>query len=57
MPHNGLADKVEKSYDKIEKINKKKGTCVILMYDQNAVAIGRYDLEKRNERRIFGKFL
>ncbi|KAJ4440072.1 hypothetical protein ANN_08204, partial [Periplaneta americana] len=39
MPHSGLVDEeVEESYDKIEEIvEKKKGACVILMGDWNAV--------------------
>ena len=37
MPHNGVADEVEETYDKIEEIVEKKGACVILMRDWNAV--------------------
>ena len=61
MPHSGVADEeVEETYDKIEKLveKQKKGACVILMGDWNAVIGGgeggrtveRYGLGKRNER-------
>ena len=61
MSDSGLADQeVEETYDKIEEIveKEKKGACVILMGDWNAVVgdgehgrtVGRYGLGKWNER-------
>ena len=56
MPHSGIADEeVEEIYDKIEGIveKQKKGACVIIMGDWNAVVegedgrtVGRYGLGK-----------
>ena len=59
IPHSGVVDEeVEETYDKIEEIveKEKKGVCVILMGDWNAVVgedgrtVGRYGLEKSNEK-------
>ena len=61
MPHSGVADEeVEETYDKVEEIveKEKKGACLILMGDWNAVVgegedrrtVGRYGLGKMNER-------
>ena len=61
MSHSGVADEeVEETYDKIEDIveKEKKGACVILMGDWNAVVgeeedlrtVERYGLRKTNER-------
>ena len=41
MPHSGLVnEEVQETYDMIQEIvEKKKGTCVILMGDWNAVVV------------------
>ncbi|KAJ4435509.1 hypothetical protein ANN_18125 [Periplaneta americana] len=60
MPHSELADEeVEENYDKIEEIveKQKKAACVIIMGNWNAAVgeqdgrtVGKYGLEKRNDR-------